>query len=132
MSIAGVGIDLVDIQRLERAISRWGERISRRLFTAREREFCSGRARPSECLAGSLAAKEAFFKALGTGKAHGMAWKEVEVERRKGAPPTIRISGRTGELFRAKGLGKIWLSLSHEGCLSVAMVVIDREARDKR
>lgn len=132
MSIVGVGIDLVEIPRLERAISRWGERISRRLFTEREREFCADRARPGECLAASLAAKEAFFKALGTGKAHGVAWKEVEVERHKGAPPAIRISGRTGELFRAKGMGKIWLSLSHEGSLSVAMVVIGREARDKR
>lgn len=130
MSIAGIGIDLVEIPRLERVISRWGERISRRLFTDKERESCSARARPGQCLAGSLAAKEAFFKALGTGKAHGMAWKEVEVERQEGTPPAIRMSGRTEEIFKAKGMGKIWLSLSHEGCWSIAMVVIDREARD--
>ncbi len=128
MSIAGVGIDLVEIPRLERAMSRWGERISRRLFTEREREFCSTKVRPGQCLAASLAAKEAFFKALGTGKAQGMAWKEVEVERHKGAPPFIRISGRTWELFRAKGMGKVWLSLSHEGSLSVAVVVIEQKA----
>jgi len=125
----GVGIDLVEIPRLERAMSRWGERLCRRLFTDEERESCSARPRPGQCLAASLAAKEAFFKAMGTGRSRGMAWREVEVKREKGSPPAIRIMGRTWELFRAMGMERIWLSISHEGSLSVAMVVIEGQGR---
>jgi holo-[acyl-carrier protein] synthase len=123
--ILGIGVDLVEIARLERALDRWGERLSRRLFTRDECQACANRQRTAECLAARFAAKEAFFKALGTGLAHGMAWTDVEVIRGEGMAPRIQIRSKAGEIFRSKGMQRIWVSLSHQGAYSVAAVVIE-------
>jgi holo-[acyl-carrier protein] synthase len=128
--ILGIGTDLVEIQRLERAMHRWGERLARRVFTAEEWDVCSRKARPGECLAARFAAKEAFLKALGTGLARGIRWTDVEVPGGRGAP-LLRIRGRAREIFEEKGMSRIWVSLTHEGAYSGAVVVVEGEGEGK-
>lgn len=123
--ILGLGIDLVEIRRLERALDRWGERLMHRLFTPTERESCERRVRLGESLAGTFAAKEALFKAMGTGLAQGLSWTQVEVVREKKRAPVMRVSGKAQERLLRMGMKRIWLSLSHEGAYSVAAVVIE-------
>jgi len=123
--ILGIGIDLVEISRLERALCRWGDRLTQRLFTPEEWESCASKARQREWSAGRLAAKEAFLKALGTGLAHGIRWRDVEILRGESGEPRIRLAGRAQEIFEEMRMTRAWLSLSHQGGFSVAVVVLE-------
>jgi holo-[acyl-carrier protein] synthase len=123
--ILGVGIDLVEIPRLEKALERWGDRLIKRIFTHDEWRACASRTKLAECLAGRFAAKEAFFKALGTGLAQGMSWTDVEIVRGEDSEPRIHTRGKAHELVRNRGMRRIWLSLSHQGEYSVAAVVLE-------
>jgi len=123
--ILGVGIDLVDVSRMERAISRWGDRLADRLFHSGEMESCRRRVRPAECLAAAFAAKEAYLKALGTAEARRIGWKDVELVRAGGQAPTLRITGKARDLFQRMGGNRSWVSISHQGGFSVAMVIIE-------
>lgn len=117
--IAGIGVDLVEVERLRR--SRHGERLLDRLFTPRERADSEGAGRwPS--LAARLAAKEAVVKALGTGF-RGISWRDIEVWRDPLGKPEVRLSG--GALTRARELGvsRVLLSLSHTGSCAIAQAV---------
>lgn len=122
-----VGIDLVEVARVQQAVERWGERFLRRVFTPAEIAYCAGR--PTS-LAARFAAKEAVSKALGTGwapqaphEAGWISWTEIEVVRRESGEPGLRLSGKA--LARAEALGiQGWrISLSHTEAYAVAMVV---------
>lgn len=117
--IIRVGVDIVSIERVERALVRWGDRFLTRVFTAREREACRGRV---ESLAARFAAKEAVLKALGCGLDEGITWQDVEIQGR-GTAPRIHLQGEA--LARAHALGiRAWsISLSHEAGLAVAVAV---------
>jgi holo-[acyl-carrier protein] synthase len=113
--VTGVGIDLLEIDRLERALRRH-PRLAERLFTAAEREYAAARARPGRHLAARFAAKEAVVKALGlTG---GFGLREIEVLA--GEPPTVRLSGRAAE---AAGDRRIDISLTHSRDNAAAVAV---------
>jgi holo-[acyl-carrier protein] synthase len=105
----GVGIDLLEIERLERALSRH-PRLAERLFTDAEREYAASRARPAQHLAARFCAKEAVAKALGLS---GWAFRDVEVLAQEG-PPSVRLSGAAAH--RAQELGvTVSVSLTHTG-----------------
>src|SRR4029077_14656681 len=89
---AGIGIDLLEIRRLERALERH-PRLAERVFTEAERSYAAARARPGRHLAARFAAKEAVVKALGLSDGFGL--REIEVV--SGEPPTVRVSGRAAE-----------------------------------
>jgi holo-[acyl-carrier protein] synthase len=103
---AGIGIDLLEIERLERALERY-PRLEARLFTEAERAYAAARRRPARHLAARFAAKEAVVKALGT---RGFAPREIEIEA--GEPPRVRLNGRTADLAQERGLS-IQISLTH-------------------
>jgi holo-[acyl-carrier protein] synthase len=125
--IAGVGIDLVEIVRVQRMLDRKGERILSRLFTDSEREYALGRARPAMHLAARLAAKEAAFKALaGSDDARLIGWREVEVvSPRGGGIPALRFHGRADARARELGVTKMFLSLTHTDSTAGAVVVLE-------
>ena len=104
---AGIGIDLLEIERLERALERY-PRLEARLFTDGERAYAAARRRPGRHLAARFAAKEAVVKALGSSR--GFAPREIEIEA--GEPPRVRLSGRTAGLAAEQGLS-IQVSLTH-------------------
>src|SRR5215213_9448911 len=88
--IVGVGIDMVRIERVWGVLQRRGERAYARFFTAAERERCGGSRHPPESFAARFAAKEAFYKAMGTGVGIAGAWTEVEVVSAESGAPSIR------------------------------------------
>lgn len=105
---AGVGIDLLEIDRLERALER-RPGLAQRVFTDAELEYAGARSRPGQHLAARFAAKEAVFKALGLGGALRM--REIEVV--PGKPPTIRLHGHAAEAAARRGVAEVSVSLTH-------------------
>lgn len=112
-----VGIDLLEIERLERALERH-PRLADRVFTERELGYARSRARPGRHLAARFAAKEAAVKALGLRGGFGL--REVEIEA--GEPPALRLSGRAAAAARERGV-ELGVSLSHSRELAAAVVV---------
>ncbi|VAX34566.1 Holo-[acyl-carrier-protein] synthase [hydrothermal vent metagenome] len=122
--IHGIGIDIVDVQRLEQAIRRWGERFVERVFTPEEIKYCSGKASPYNSYAARFAAKEAFIKALKASE--HIPFKEIGVMNKDTGQPEIRLYGNAGALFaEIFRNGRIYLSLSHDRGCSIASVVIE-------
>jgi holo-[acyl-carrier protein] synthase len=113
--MAGVGIDLLEIDRLERALERH-PRLAERVFTEAEREYAAARVRPGRHLAARFAAKEAVVKALGI--AGGFGLRDIEVVA--GEPPTVQLSGRAAE---AAGDRTIDVSLTHSRDNAAAVAV---------
>jgi holo-[acyl-carrier protein] synthase len=123
--IRGIGIDLVNVGRLERAVERWGDRFLERVFTAAEIEVCRQRARPGQCLAVRFAAKEAFAKALGLGMRQGVRWRDIEVVHDDQGKPALHLHNESARLLEMLAVGKTWLSLSHEGESGIALVLLE-------
>jgi holo-[acyl-carrier protein] synthase len=92
MSIIGLGFDATDIPRVREVFERYGERFLHRVFTDAEIAYCTRQRDPVPSLAARFAAKEATMKALGTGHARGVLWRDIEVFRH-GGPPQLRLSG---------------------------------------
>lgn len=123
--IAGVGIDLVDIARVQRLLDAKGERALRRLFTSDEVDYALTRALPAQHLAARLAAKEAAFKALtGNALARAIGWREIEVVRGDHGP-TLSLHGRAAERAAQLGVTGIWVSLTHSETTAGAVVVLE-------
>jgi holo-[acyl-carrier protein] synthase len=115
-----VGLDLIEIERVRRALERHGDGFRERCFTAAERDYCDGKPNPAQHYAGRFAAKEAVGKALGTGV--NFTWKEIEI---KGRPkPGVHLSGRTARAAERLGAGQIELSMTHSRDLAAAVAVI--------
>jgi holo-[acyl-carrier protein] synthase len=123
--IRGIGIDVVDTARVERAMERWGRRFLVRIFTSEEIESCLQRARPASCLALRFAAKEAFAKALGLGLQRGLRWRDIEVVHGDFGKPSLRLHNQAKGLLASVGGRRTWLSLTDESNLAVAVVVIE-------
>ena len=123
--IIAIGIDLVEVSRIEEIFARRGERFRARIFTADEISYCEQRASKLASYAVRFAAKEAAMKALGTGWSGGVGWMDVEVVSLPGGAPALRLQGRALELMRDIGANKAHVSLTHSGNLAIAEVVLE-------
>ena len=123
--VVGIGFDVMDLSRMRTAVRRSGERFLRRVFTPAERAYSESYPDAIPHLAARFAAKEALFKAIGTGWSRGVAWNEAEVRLDKAGRPEFALSGRTAELVQAAGARRVHLSLTHIDQLAGAMVVIE-------
>src|SRR5262245_17018128 len=123
--ITGIGIDVVQNERIRDSIQRFGDRFVDRIYTAAEKEYCRNAAHPAIHYAARWAAKEAAFKALGTGWAAGVTWKDVEVLRLDSGKPELHLFGEA--LARAGSLGatKFYVSLTHDQLISCAVVIFE-------
>ena len=124
--IIGIGVDIVEIKRMRKAMERSKERFLLRLFTSDEQQYCNGYRDPVPHFAARFAAKEAVFKALGTGWAKGVTWLDVEVQKEQQEAPRIALQGEAQKLCMAKGASNVHLSLSHSDQWVVAMVVLEQ------
>jgi holo-[acyl-carrier protein] synthase len=115
-----VGVDLIEIERVRRALERHGDGFRERCFTAGERAYCESRANPAQHYAGRFAAKEAVGKALGSGIHFN--WKEVEIAGRP--KPGVHLTGRLARFAEQIGAGRIELSMTHSRELAAAVAVI--------
>lgn len=118
--MVSVGVDIVEVERIRRAIDRWGPEFLERVFTGDEIAYCRGKAREAESFAVRFAAKEAFAKALKVGKAS--VWLEVEVTRSESPRPTLVLTGTAQKLA---GKRRIDVSLSHVPTYAVAVVLVE-------
>jgi holo-[acyl-carrier protein] synthase len=123
--IIGTGVDLVEIERFRGVIQRLKDRFILRVFTANEQQFCNGHRDPVPHYAVRFAAKEALFKALGTGWAKGVTWLDVEVRRERQDAPTMVLYGEAQRLSAEMGARKVHLSLSHSDQWGIAMVILE-------
>ena len=113
------GVDLVEIERIELAVQRWGDRFLRRVWTERELDYCRGRY-PE--LGARFAGKEAVSKALGTGL-DGIIWREIEILPGKSGKPLVYLHGAAKERALSLGLNTWVISLSHTRNMACAFVV---------
>ena len=127
--IVGIGVDVVEIERIRNALQRHGDRARRRFFTPAELEECDGRADPGECLAARFAAKEAALKALGTGKGPGVRWTDLQVVRGDSGPPRLSFSDGVQKRAAALGVERSWVTLTHEAGVACAVVVLEGGGR---
>jgi len=123
MTIIGLGLDATEVPRISRLMEQYGGRFIERVFTEGEIAYCSRKARAAESYAARFAAKEAAMKALGTGHANGVVWRDVEVVR-LGGPPLLELHGAAAERFARMGGVSALLTLTHTGDLALAHVVL--------
>lgn len=124
MSVIGHGVDLVEIERIERMLDDHGDRFLERCFADSEIAYAdSAAAVRGERFAARFAAKEAVLKALGTGLRDGIDWKDIVVTRNDLGAPGIELSGRAAELASGQGIRSWRLSLSHAGGFAMASVI---------
>ena len=116
MAIAGIGIDVVDLARFERAVGRT-PRLRERLFAESERDL------PLRSLAGRFAAKEALMKALG--EATGVTWHDMEVVSDVHGNPSMRLTGTALAIAERRGITNIHLSMSHDAGIAIAQVIVE-------
>jgi len=116
MGIAGIGVDIVDLARFERAVSRTPG-LRSRLFAESEREL------PLRSLAGRFAAKEALMKALGD--ATGVTWHDMEVVSDDEGNPSFRLSGAAAAIAARRGITVFHLSMSHDAGIAIAHVIVE-------
>ncbi len=129
-SIYGVGTDIVEISRIRRLTEKHGQRFLDRVYTSAELDEAERRqANRWEHLAGLFASKEAVLKAMGTGRAQGARFVDVEVISLPSGAPTVRLTGKNGERLNAAGGGEVLVSITHDAGLAVAFALIQQPAR---
>src|ERR1700742_3006795 len=123
--IIGVGMDMIEVDRVATRIAK--EQGFRELvFSPAEITYCAAKARPAEHYAARFAAKEAFFKALGTGWAAATAFNEVIVLPDERGAPQLILEGTTAETLKERGIGHIHVSLTHLAATAAAVVILEK------
>ena len=125
--IVGTGIDIAETSRVEEALRTHGERFSRRVWTPAEIAYCDKFKNRAERLAAHFAAKEATFKALGTGWSSGVRWLDVEITHLPGGKPELILRGRAEEIARRMGVTRTAVSISHSDRYVVAQVIFESD-----
>ena len=125
--VVGIGIDIVEVERMERILARHGDRFVRRVFSEREAGYCRRSARPAQSFAARFAAKESVLKALGVGWRLGAKFTDVEVVNDDFGAPSIRLSGKAREISERKGVARMVVSLSHTRLYANALVIAESE-----
>lgn len=116
-----VGIDLVEVGRVQRLIEKWGDKFKRRVFTEGEIAFSETLKNKYQSYASRFCAKEALLKAIGTGLSHGVRWKDMEVVDDGRRKPSFSLEGMVAELV---GERKVALSITHTSEYATAIVVL--------
>jgi holo-[acyl-carrier protein] synthase len=129
--IIGVGNDILEVARMERELEQGGSEFRDGVFAAGEIAYCERKRYPARHYAARFAAKEAFFKALGTGLSDGLSWLEVGVNRGPAGEPGLVLSGETARLAKRRGVERAFLSLTHTADLAMATVVLEGHSTDE-
>jgi len=123
--ILGVGLDVVETERVARAMAAHGRRFEQRVYTPTELADCAERGDRMQALAARFAAKEALLKALGTGFAGGFSLMEIEVTRSDDGQTGLRLGARVAARAGERGVRRVHLSISHQPGLAAAVVVLE-------
>ncbi len=123
--ISGIGIDIIDISRIEHSIAQYGDIFLKKLFTENEIQYCKSKQFPTQHFAARFAAKEAFSKAVSTGWSGEFEWKNVEVKNDPAGKPDFILYGKTAETLSGYS---VFLSMSHSDSSVIAFVVIEKHS----
>ncbi len=123
--VVGLGIDIIQNNRIDGLIEKWGEKFINKVFTETEKTFNNKSRNKNQRYAANYAVKEAFVKALGTGFKSGIKFHNIEVRRDDSGKPYIYTFGDTKSLVEEKGINKIHTTISHEKEYSVAVVIFE-------
>ena len=123
--IVGLGIDVASVERVARALERFGDKLWERVLTSSEQKALAARGDRAVALAGRFAAKEAFAKALGAPR--DVWWQSVEVSTGALGAPSLSLSGPAEERAKRLGVTKSWVSITHDAGIAAAVVVLERE-----
>ena len=123
--VVGIGVDIVEVERIRGIVERQGDRFLRRVFSDEELRYCRRCAHPEQRLATRFAAKEAVLKALGVGWSKGTRFRDVEVRANELGAPSVELHGRALEISRSLGVERLHVSLSHDTRYAVAQVVAE-------
>ena len=125
MSILGIGIDLVEVDRIQHSLDRFGERFTKRVFTDGEIAYCHSMKFPARHFAARFAAKEAVSKAFGTGIGKAMGWRDIDVHKKDSGEPFLVFHGGADVLAQTRTMKSSWITLSHTDHHAAAMIVIE-------
>jgi holo-[acyl-carrier protein] synthase len=124
MIIFGIGIDVIEVERIEEAVEGFGDRFLARIFTKVEREYCARQKRPAIHYAARWAAKEAVSKAFGTGIGEQLGWQDMEICRRASGEPEVVLHGRGETFAEENGIEQVKISLTHAKSYAAANAVV--------
>jgi holo-[acyl-carrier protein] synthase len=134
--ILGLGLDTLDIRRIEKTLERFGDRFTQRIFTETERNKADRRAQRAATYAKRFAAKEACSKALGTGFRRGVFWRDLQVVNLPSGKPTMLLTGgaaiRLAELVPEGMVAKVDLTMTDDPPLAQAIVIISAVPADQK
>jgi len=125
VSVLGVGVDIVETERIERSLQRFGERFLHRVFTDGEIAYCQSMKYPARHFAARFAAKEAVSKAFGTGIGKAMGWRDIDVQKKPSGEPFVILDGSARSLADERNVRGVWISLSHTNHHAVAMIALE-------
>jgi holo-[acyl-carrier protein] synthase len=124
--IVGIGVDIVDIARIQALLDRYGERFLLRVYTEAEAGYAMSGANAAERLAGRFAVKESVMKALGTGKSQGILWRDVETLRGRFGKPEVHLHGQAVKWAKMRGGVAVHVSITHDGGKALAFVILEK------
>ncbi|MEY2852536.1 MAG: holo-ACP synthase [Verrucomicrobiota bacterium] len=122
--LLGLGMDLVEIDRIEDSLNKFGERFLQRIFHPSEVAYAQGQARPATHLAARFAAKEAASKAFGTGIGKVLPWLGMEIGRHSSGEPFLRFHAAGADLAKTRGVSRVLVTLTHTRTHSAATVAL--------
>ncbi len=123
--IVGIGVDIVEVERVKDLLERYRDRFVRRVFTEDEAASARRSVRVAERLAGRFAVKEAVMKAFGTGKSQGILWRDVETVRGAMGKPEVRLYGNAYNYMNKLNGNRVHVSITHDGGKAMAFVIIE-------
>jgi holo-[acyl-carrier protein] synthase len=123
--ILGIGIDIIEVERIRASYEKFGEKFLTRILHPNEISYCLSHKAPAPFLAVRFAAKEAISKAFGTGIGTQLAWQDMEVTRRKSGEPYVILYGGGLALLQARGASHVLISLSHTQTYAAAVAILE-------
>ncbi len=123
--ILGSGIDIIEVQRVEAACEKFGDRFLQRILRPSELAYCLSHKSPGPFLAARFAGKEAISKAFGTGIGRQLGWQDMEICRKDSGEPYVVLHGKGQTLLRERGGRIVHLSLSHTAKLAAAVAILE-------
>ena len=113
MNVFGIGTDIIECLRIAQMIERHGEVFIDRVYTSAEIDYCSSRKAATQHYAGRWAAKEAILKAMGTGWARGIRWRDIEIRNEVSGEPVVALAGGARDVCESLGITRVLISISH-------------------
>ncbi|MCX5843938.1 MAG: holo-ACP synthase [Deltaproteobacteria bacterium] len=129
--IYGIGTDLVEVNRIEKIIQRWGERFTEKVYSRNEIDYCTRKACPAIHYAARFAAKESFLKSLGIGLGMGISLKDIEVINDAKGNPQLKMNERIREVLDTHGITSVHISMTHTREHAHAAVILEQQRKNE-